>query len=115
MEPFHPPGTGLAAPTVPAKCMSTRAITLVLEHCHPLGLSSFSQLAPACLCRRDLAVLLLHAGRPAAAAAELSAYLDSVRTRKGGSSSGLEQNPFDVRLAQDLWKMISESGVKPAR
>jgi hypothetical protein len=56
-------------------------------------------------------VLLLHAGQPSRAAAELSAYLDSVRRRQ----PGIDQGPFDVRLAQELWKMLRESGVKPAR
>jgi hypothetical protein len=65
------------------------------------------------LCRRDLTVLLLHAGQPAAAAAELAAYLDSVRRQPFGAQTG--QDPFDVRLAQDLWKLLKESGVTPAR
>lgn len=69
---------------------------------------------PLLSCRRDLAVLLLHAGQPAAAAAELSAYLDSVKGSLQGRA-GLQQDPFDVRLAQELWKMLSESGVKPSR
>jgi hypothetical protein len=56
-------------------------------------------------------VLLLHAGQPAAAAAELSAYLKGVRSALGS----VQQDPFDVRLAQDLRKMLTESGVKPAR
>ncbi len=56
-------------------------------------------------------MLLLHAGQPAAAAAELSAYLDSVKGR--WQASGAE--PFEVRLAHDLWKMLAESGIKPAR
>jgi hypothetical protein len=57
-------------------------------------------------------VLLLHAGQPSAAAAELGAYLKSIRAARG---SGQQQDPFDVRLAQDLWKMLADSGVKPAR
>lgn len=56
-------------------------------------------------------MLLLHAGQPAAAAAELSAYLNSVRSAQGS----MQQDPFDVRLAQDLRRMLTESGVKPAR
>eukprot|EP00879_Flechtneria_rotunda_P025881 GHRR01027536.1.p4 GENE.GHRR01027536.1~~GHRR01027536.1.p4 ORF type:complete len:104 (+),score=29.50 GHRR01027536.1:1178-1489(+) len=61
--------------------------------------------------RRDLAVLLLHSGRPAAAAAELSAYLDAAR-----SGGRLRVNPFDLRLAEQLWKLVGQgSGVKPER
>lgn len=63
--------------------------------------------------RRDLAVLLLHAGQPAAAAAELSAYLASIRTQRGRQD--VQEDPFGVKLAHDLWKMLAESGVQPAR
>lgn len=56
-------------------------------------------------------MLLLHAGQPSAAAAELSAYLNSVRRSRGS----MQQDPFDVRLAQDLWKMLTDSGVTPAK
>jgi len=66
-----------------------------------------------CPYRRDLAVLLLHAGQPAAAAAELSAYLGSIRTPRGRQD--VQQDPFGVKLAHDLWKMLAESGVQPAR
>eukprot|EP00878_Enallax_costatus_P013755 GHUV01014386.1.p1 GENE.GHUV01014386.1~~GHUV01014386.1.p1 ORF type:complete len:232 (+),score=102.13 GHUV01014386.1:26-697(+) len=52
--------------------------------------------------RRDLAVLLLHAGQPSAAAAELAAYLDSLK------SPGAVADPFDVKLANDLWKLVSQ-------
>jgi hypothetical protein len=68
--------------------------------------------------RRDLAVLLLHAGYPAAAAAELSAYLDSCRPssplRQWAGSEADRQRPGDVRLAQELWRLLRESGVTPA-
>lgn len=63
-----------------------------------------------CCCRRDLAVLLLHAGQPSAAAAELTAYFDSVK------SSGAAADPFDMKLANDLWKLISQdNNVTPDR
>lgn len=50
-------------------------------------------------------MLLLHAGYPAAAAAELSAYLDSTR----------QEDPFDVRLARELRSLLRDTGVVPAR
>lgn len=55
-------------------------------------------------------MLLLHAGQPAEAAAELGAYLDSVKSRR------LVPDPFDVRLAEQLWKMVVlDTGLQPAR
>lgn len=58
-------------------------------------------------------MLYLHAGQPAAAAAELSAYLDSVRNLRAWPASGQQQqDPFDVRLSLDMWKMLNEAGVK---
>jgi hypothetical protein len=69
--------------------------------------------------RRDLGVLLLHAGQPAAAAAELAAYLDSARSVAGprfGRSAAAAADPFDVRLAEQLWKiLVLDSGIVPAR
>uniref|UniRef100_A0A383VLQ2 Uncharacterized protein n=1 Tax=Tetradesmus obliquus TaxID=3088 RepID=A0A383VLQ2_TETOB len=69
--------------------------------------------------RRDLGVLLLHAGQPAAAAAELAAYLDSVRSagpRFGRSAAAAAADPVDVRFAQQLWKMlVLDTGIVPAR
>jgi hypothetical protein len=59
--------------------------------------------------RRDLAVLLLHAGQPAAAAAELSAYMDAAK------STELHINPFDAKLVSELWRMIRDTGIKPNR
>jgi hypothetical protein len=70
------------------------------------------------VCRRDLGVLLLHAGQPAAAAAELAAYLDAVRSapRFGRSQIAAAADPFDVRLAEQLWKMlVLDTGIVPAR
>lgn len=58
-------------------------------------------------------MLLLHAGQPSAAAAELAAYLNSMRAAARGGAQ--QHDPFDVRLAQDLWKMLADSGVQPAR
>jgi hypothetical protein len=60
-------------------------------------------------------VLLLHAGQPAAAAAELAAYLDSVRSASRFDRSAAA-DPFDVRLAEQLWKMlVLDTGIVPAR
>ncbi|KAF8062088.1 pho-4 [Scenedesmus sp. PABB004] len=59
--------------------------------------------------RRDLAVLLLHAGQPEAAAAELGAYLAAVRGARGAQ----QPDAFDAKLAGDLWRLIGPgSGVR---
>eukprot|EP00775_Hariotina_reticulata_P010072 gene10072-10227_t len=60
--------------------------------------------------RRDLAVLLLHAGQPAAAAAELAAYMDATK----GSQLGII-NPFDAKLVHELGRMMKDTGIKPNR
>ena len=53
-----------------------------------------------CIPRRDLAVLLLHAGRLSEAAAELTAYKRSRVAQRG--------DPFDARLVSELQKMMQE-------